>query len=402
MQKKHVIVIGGGAAGFFSAANIDSSKYHLTILEQNQEVLQKVKISGGGRCNVSHAEFDPRELVEFYPRGKKELKSVFSKFQPADTMEWFSQRGVEIKIENDARMFPISNSSWSIIECLKSEVLKKGFEIRTKTTVLDLTYEDGFFRVQSSVGEFTADYIIFATGSSPKSLKLLESLDHKLVPQVPSLFTFNIKDPRLEGLAGTSFPQAEVNLPQLKSGETGPLLITHWGLSGPCILKASAWNARELAELKYNFKIVVNFINLSFEQAKSQFMEYKELHPKKSLAQSKLFEVTNRFWNQMIRYCHIKEDIQLANLSTAQIHSLLTNLCESEFLVKGKSTFKEEFVSAGGVDLKEIDFKTMTSKKQDRLYIAGEVLNIDAITGGFNFQACWSEGWLISEALNKL
>lgn len=402
MQKKHVIVIGGGAAGFFSAANMDASKYHLTILEQNQEVLQKVKISGGGRCNVSHGEFDPRELVEYYPRGKKELKSVFSKFQPADTMEWFSQRGVEIKIENDARMFPVSNSSSSIIECLKNEVQGKGFEIRTKTTVLALDYEDGFYRVQSTAGEFKADYVIFATGSSPKSLKLLESMNHKLVPQVPSLFTFNIKDPRLEGLAGTSFPHAEVRFPQLKSEENGPLLITHWGLSGPCILKASAWNARELADLKYDFKIVVNFINLSLEQAKSRFMEYKEAHPKKSLAQSKLFEVTNRFWNHMIHYCQIKEETQLANLSTAQIHTLLKNLCESEFQVKGKSTFKDEFVSAGGVDLKEIDFKTMASKKKDRLYIAGEVLNIDAITGGFNFQACWSEGWLISQALNNL
>ncbi len=402
MQKKHVLVIGGGAAGFFASANVDPSLFSLTLLEQNQDVLQKVKVSGGGRCNVSHAEFDPRELVAFYPRGYRELKSVFSKFQPGDTMAWFSERGVELKIEADGRIFPESNSSQTIIDCLKNEVLKKGFQIETKTTVQAIVKSENGFNVQTTKADYKADYVIFATGSSPKSLKLLESLGHSIIPQVPSLFTFNIKDPRLEGLAGTSFATSELQLPELKSSEHGPLLITHWGLSGPCILKASAWNARGLAERQYKFRIKVNFVGISSEELKSRLLQHKQDHPKKSLIQSKIFELTNRFWASMLSYCRIPPDQQMASLSSEQLNTLVKNLCESEFDVDGKSTFKEEFVSAGGINLKEINFKTMSSRHIEGLYIAGEVLDIDAVTGGFNFQACWSEGWLVSEALNGL
>ncbi|WOC51878.1 flavoprotein [Bergeyella porcorum] len=271
MNKKQIIIIGGGAAGFFCAANIDPAKYSITILEQNSDVLQKVKISGGGRCNVSHACFDPRELVKFYPRGNKELISVFSKFQPGDTMEWFESRGVPLKIEDDNRIFPVSNASQSIIDCLKKEVAQNGFQVHTKTTVKEIKKENNTYLIGTNNGNFSADIIIYTTGSSPKSVQLLEQLGHQLVAPVPSLFTFNIKDELLTHLPGTSFPYAEVSIPQLKTEETGALLITHWGLSGPAILKLSAWKARELSEVNYQFEIEVNFICKTLYEAEALF-----------------------------------------------------------------------------------------------------------------------------------
>lgn len=250
MKKKNIIIIGGGAAGFFCAANLDETKFNVTILEQNSEVLQKVKISGGGRCNVAHACFDPKELVQFYPRGNKELLSVFHKFQPGDTMEWFDQRNVPLKIETDNRIFPESNSSQTIINSLMEEVQRKGFEVRTKSVVLDIHKKENQYAITTNTELFLADFVVYTTGSSPKSLKLIQKLGHTIVDLVPSLFTFNIKDETLKDLMGTSFPNAEVSIPHLKMDESGPMLITHWGLSGPAILKISAWKARELAELK--------------------------------------------------------------------------------------------------------------------------------------------------------
>lgn len=400
MNKKQIIIIGGGAAGFFCAANIDPAKYSVTILEQNSDVLQKVKISGGGRCNVSHACFDPRELVKFYPRGNKELISVFSKFQPGDTMEWFESRGVPLKIEDDNRIFPVSNASQSIIDCLKKEVAQNGFQVHTKTTVKEIKKENNTYLIGTNNGNFSADIIIYTTGSSPKSVQLLEHLGHQLVAPVPSLFTFNIKDELLTHLPGTSFPYAEVSIPQLKTEETGALLITHWGLSGPAILKLSAWKARELSEVNYQFEIEVNFIGKTLYEAEALFLEFKQQHPKKQIGQSKIFDLTHRFWNQLLDSVHIHPEKQMANISGKEMRILLENLCRKSFKVNGKSTFKDEFVTAGGVALKEINFKNMASKKLENFYIAGEVLNIDAITGGFNFQACWSEAWLIAQELN--
>jgi len=244
-MKPHIVIIGGGAAGFFCASNLDENRYQITILEQNADVLQKVKISGGGRCNVTHACFDPRELTQFYPRGTKELLSVFSKFQPGDTMEWFSQRNVDLKIESDQRIFPETNSSQTIIDTFINETTQKKVNIITRCVVKEIIPEDDAYIVKTSQGDFTAQYIVYATGSAPKSLRLIEELGHKIVPPVPSLFTFNIKDPLLQDLPGTSFTYAEIDLPELKLSESGPLLITHWGLSGPAILKLSA-NAKLL------------------------------------------------------------------------------------------------------------------------------------------------------------
>ncbi|WP_018675364.1 NAD(P)/FAD-dependent oxidoreductase [Riemerella columbina] len=400
-ETPHIVIIGGGAAGFFCAVNLDTTQYRVSILEQNSEVLQKVKISGGGRCNVTHACFDARDLVQFYPRGNRELRSVFSKFQPADTMGWFEERGVSLKIESDNRVFPESNSSQTIIDTLVGEVEHKGINILKKAPVKAIEPQPEGYNIITNQGEVVADIIVFATGSSPKAHKLLEGLGHQIVPAVPSLFTFNIKDDLLDGLAGTSFPYAEVKLPQLKAEESGALLITHWGLSGPAILKLSAWEARRLAEYHYEVDLEVNFLGLPIDTCLHLLKETKQDYAQKKLVQYKPFEITNRFWQKVLHQLKIDEDKHWANLSKQEMQQITEMLCRKPFKVKGKSTFKEEFVTAGGVELKEIDFKTMASKKLPHFYIAGEVLNIDAVTGGFNFQACWSEAWLIAQHLNQ-
>ncbi|UOU99271.1 NAD(P)/FAD-dependent oxidoreductase [Chryseobacterium daecheongense] len=399
---KQIIIIGGGAAGFFCASNLDETQYKITILEQNSDVLQKVKVSGGGRCNVTHACFDPKELVQFYPRGNKELLSVFTKFQPGDTMDWFDQRKVSLKIENDNRIFPESNSSQTIINTFLNEVQQKNVEVKTKCAVKEIVKQDAQYIVKTNSGDFVADYIIYTTGSSPKSLKIIENLGHKIVDLVPSLFTFNIKDDVLNDMAGTSFEMAQTSIPKLKKEESGPLLITHWGLSGPAILKISAWEAISLAQLKYHFEIEVNFISMAIQDAEEVFQHFKQNNPKKTIGQSKIFDVTNRFWQKILNVSKVDLNKQIANISGKEMQSILENLCRKKFQVTGKSTFKDEFVTAGGVDLKEINFKNMSSKLLPNFYIAGEVLNIDAVTGGFNFQACWSEAWLIAQDLNNL
>ncbi|HCR77507.1 MAG TPA: aminoacetone oxidase family FAD-binding enzyme [Chryseobacterium sp.] len=397
---KQIIIIGGGAAGFFAASNLDETKYKITILEQNSDVLQKVKISGGGRCNVTHACFDPRELVQFYPRGNKELLSVFTKFQPGDTMDWFEQRNVPLKIENDNRVFPESNSSQTIINTFLHEIQQKNVEVKTKCSVKEIEKSGEKYIVKTSLGDFEADFIIYTTGSSPKSLKMIENLGHKIIDLVPSLFTFNIKDDLLKDLAGTSFEMAETSIPKLKTEESGPLLITHWGLSGPAILKISAWEAINLAKVKYNFEIEVNFISKSIDDAEELFLNFKQSNPKKTIGQSKIFDITNRFWQRILEVSKVDLNKQVAQISGKEMHTILENLCQKKFNVTGKSTFKDEFVTAGGVDLKEINFKNLSSKILPNFYVAGEVLNIDAVTGGFNFQACWSEAWLIAQDLN--
>ena len=399
---KKVIIIGGGASGFFTAANIDTKLYDVTILEQNSDVLQKVKISGGGRCNVSHACFDPRELVQFYPRGNKELLSVFTKFQPGDTMNWYEEHGVALKIEDDNRIFPESNSSQSIIDCLVNECRKKNIRILTKQTVTEILPQENGYKIHTTDQNYFADYVVFSTGSSPKAFKILEKLGHQIIAPVPSLFTFNIKNEILKDLMGTSFQYVDIEIPKLNLEESGSLLITHWGLSGPAILKLSAWGARELAALKYQFEIIVNFIGTASEDALEIFKNFKENEPKKSIGQAKIFDITNRFWQRILFVSGIDTAKQLANINNKEMQKIIENLCCCRMNITGKSTFKEEFVTAGGVDLKEMDFKTMKSKKLPNFYISGEVINIDAVTGGFNFQACWSEGWLIAQDLNAV
>ena len=400
MDKKSVIIIGGGAAGFFCAANLDETKFQVKILEQNSDVLQKVKVSGGGRCNVTHACFDPKELVNFYPRGNKELLSVFHRFQPGDTMDWFEQKGVGLKIEDDNRIFPESNSSQTIIDTLVNAVHDKGFEVLTKSVVMAVEKTANRYTVTTASDRYSADYIVFATGSSAKSLKLVHNLGHRIVESVPSLFTFNIKNEFLADLPGTSFPNAEISIPKLKVEESGPMLITHWGLSGPAVLKISAWKARELAELKYQTEAVVNFLGLDLDDASETFYQFKKGNPKKTIGNSKIFEITTRFWHRILWLSKIDLEKSVSNISAKELEVVVKNLCANVMKVSGKSTYKDEFVTAGGVELKEINFRNMSSRILPDFYIAGEVLNIDAVTGGFNFQACWSEAWLIAQDLN--
>ena len=397
---KKIVFVGGGATAYFCAANLDETKYNITIVEQNADVLQKVKISGGGRCNVSYACFDPKELVQFYPRGSRELLSVFTKFQPGDTMDWFETRNVALKIEDDNRIFPESNSSQTIIECLQKEISAKNVEVQTQCVVKQILKNGNGYTILTKEAEIAADIIIFTPGSSPKTLKIAEELGHSTIPAVPSLFTFNIKDELLSDLPGTSFLNAEVSIPKLKMDESGPLLITHWGLSGPAILKISAWKARELADLKYKFEIIVNFLGIDKEDAEDLFINFRENNAKKTIGSSKIYEITTRFWHRILWLSKIDINKNISQLTKIEIQTLIENLCRRKSTVSGKSTYKDEFVTAGGINLKEINFKNMESKILPNFYLGGEVLNIDAVTGGFNFQACWSEAWLIAQDLN--
>ena len=397
---KEIAIIGGGAAGYFTAANLGRELGKQTVLfEQASLPLQKVRVSGGGRCNVTHACFDPQELVEFYPRGKKELLSVFHKFQPGDTMEWFESRKVPLKIEDDNRIFPISNSSLSIIECLLNEVEKNQVETKFGETVLGIQKKENSFLIQTKSNSYEFEKVIFTPGSSVKSMDLMKNLGHTMVKPVPSLFTFNIKDERLKDLMGISFEWAEISIPQLKLESEGPMLITHWGLSGPGILRLSAWGALELNKLNYEFQIQINFIQKELEECMDFLNEFKIENAKKSVYKINPFSFPKRFWHRILEIHKIPQDLTFSHLNKNQIQLISKELTEGIYNVKGKSTFKDEFVTAGGVDLKEVNFKTMESKVIPNLFIAGEILNIDAITGGFNFQACWSEAFLISEYL---
>ena len=400
-----IIVIGGGAAGFFGA--IRCAEVHpeaeVTILERGKDVLQKVKISGGGRCNVTHACFDPRELVKFYPRGEKELRGPFTQFACGDTMEWFETRGVDLKIEDDNRVFPISNKSQSIIDCLLGEVTRLGIQVKCSSRVKDFEFlpENNNWEIITEEKKFIADKLFIATGSNPAIWKLLEKLGHRIISPVPSLFTFNIKDERIKDLPGLSVPNASIHLPKLKLKTHGPLLITHWGLSGPAILKLSAWGARQMHQAKYRFNIRINWTLQDEEEIRALIQETRNLKGSKLVSALKMVDIPNRLWQQIIKASGIGSKQRWAELGKKQINRLISQLTAAEFEVNGKSTFKEEFVTAGGVDLKEINFKSFESKICPGLYLAGEVLNIDALTGGFNFQAAWTGSWIAGTNMGR-
>ena len=396
-----IIIVGGGAAGFFTAINIAEKNKHLkvAILERGKEVLSKVRISGGGRCNVTHACFVPNDLVKFYPRGEKELRGPFHQFCSGDTIEWFENHGVPLKIEEDGRMFPESNSSQTIIDCFTDNVHKLGIQVLTGQSVQSLFQTEEFWKVETNKETFACKKIIISAGSNPKVWEMLSELGHSIIPPVPSLFTFNIKDPRIKDLMGLS-AFASVKVKGSKLSASGPLLITHWGMSGPGILRLSAWGARELADKNYQFALLVNWLNdIDLEEAVAVLKNLKEEHTKKTIIKKSPFEFPNRLWESLVLASGISEETKWADLSKKQINQLAEQLTNGVFQVNGKSTFKEEFVTAGGVDLKEINFKTMESKLLPNLYLAGEVLNIDAITGGFNFQNAWTGGFIISEAI---
>ena len=400
-QDFDILIVGGGAAGFFSAINIveRNPKLKVAILERGKEVLSKVRVSGGGRCNVTHACFEPNELVKYYPRGEKELRGPFHQFCSGDTIEWFEKHGVELKIEDDGRMFPVSNSSQTIIDCFLTASHKLGITILTGQSVQSIFKKDNCWKIETQTENYLAEKLILATGSNPKIWDMLHAFGHDIVTPVPSLFTFNIKDPRIKELPGIA-TQVSVKVLGSKLESTGPLLITHWGMSGPAILKLSAWGARILHDKNYQFAIEVNWLNdIDSEEAETLLKELKQEHAKKTVAKKSPLELQNRLWESLVLASGIGAETKWADLSKIQLHNLANQLTKSIFQVNGKSTFKEEFVTAGGIDLKEINFKTMESKIHPNLYFAGEIVNIDAITGGFNFQNAWTSGFIVANAI---
>lgn len=401
MKEYDIIIIGGGAAGFFAAINaaeMDPSA-KILILERGKEVLTKVRISGGGRCNVTHAEFIPSDLIKNYPRGSRELRGPFHSFMTGDTIAWFEERGIELKIEDDGRMFPVSDSSETIIDCFQREVSRLGISLQKNQSVTQIKSTGKTWIITTGKDYIAAGKILLATGSNPKIWKLLEGLGHSVIPPVPSLFTFNIKDPRIKELPGVA-TRALVKVKGEKLESEGPLLITHWGMSGPAVLKLSAWGARELHELGYKFTIEVNW--LPHRTAADILEELKEL--KFSLAKQQVFkhaqfDLPKRLWRSLAEAAGILDTGTWADLSRSQLQALIGQLTAGNFEVNGKSTFKEEFVTAGGIELSEVNFKTFESKLHKNLFFAGEILNIDAITGGFNFQNAWTGAFIAARAM---
>ena len=394
-----IIIVGGGAAGFFTAINIaeKNSNLKIAILERGKEVLTKVRISGGGRCNVTHACFVPSELVKNYPRGEKELRGPFNTFCSGDTIEWFEKRGVELKIEDDGRMFPVSNSSQTIIDCFVSETQKYGIQVLTNQSVQSIFKAEDYWKVETNHENFACQKLILTTGSNPKMWEMLQNMEHSITDAVPSLFTFNIKDKRIKDLMGLS-AFANVKVKNSKLEESGPLLITHWGMSGPGILKLSAWGAIELAAKNYQFAIEINWLNdIATATVLENLKELKLEHAKKAVSKKSPFDFPNRLWESLVLASEIDAETKWSDLTKNQLQNLANQLTKAEFQVNGKSTFKEEFVTAGGIDLKEINFKTMESKLHDNLFFAGEIVNIDAITGGFNFQNAWTSGFVLAQ-----
>ncbi|WP_395062150.1 NAD(P)/FAD-dependent oxidoreductase [Flavobacterium sp.] len=404
-SKYDIIIVGAGAAGFFTAINIveKNPKLKVAILERGKEVLTKVRISGGGRCNVTHACFVPNDLVKFYPRGEKELRGPFHQFSSGDTIEWFEKHDVELKIEDDGRMFPISDSSQTIIDCFTNATKKLGIDVLTNQSVQSIfkaeNLEENYWKVETTVATFACQKLVMTTGSNPKIWEMLSEIGHTIIEAVPSLFTFNIKDTRIKDLMGLS-AFASVKVKNTKLESSGPLLITHWGMSGPGILRLSAWGARILAEKNYQFILEVNWLNdLTFEETLEKLKELKLEHSKKAVSKKSPFDFPNRLWESLVLASEISEEIKWADLTKNQLQNLANQLTNGQFQVNGKSTFKEEFVTAGGIDLKEINFKSMESKVHKNLFFAGEIVNIDAITGGFNFQNAWTSSFIVAETI---
>ncbi|RYF91510.1 MAG: NAD(P)/FAD-dependent oxidoreductase [Chitinophagaceae bacterium] len=408
-QQKVLAVIGGGAAGFFCAVNAArlNPQLHVILLEKSAKLLSKVKVSGGGRCNVTHACFSITDMLKKYPRGGNFLKKAFQHFFTNDTVNWFEQRGVQLKTEADGRMFPVSNTSQTIIDCLLDEASRYKVDVRMQAEVkainIDLQGNGSNFALMLGNNQIVyANYLCIASGGYPKlsQFEWLTSLGHSIQHPVPSLFTFNIPNNSLTGLMGISVANAAVKIAGSKLQESGPILITHWGLSGPAVLKLSAWAARELAQKNYEFTAHVNWLPSFNEQSLREKIQQVRF----DIAASKIinrnpFAIPSRLWEYFLLQCGINADCRWADLPAKEQNKLVKILCAQELQVKGKTTFKEEFVTAGGIQLQEVDATTMQSRLHPNLYFAGEVLDVDGVTGGFNFQNAWTTGWIAGNAI---
>ncbi len=400
-----VAVIGGGAAGFFAAL---SAKKHypnaeVVIIEKSSKLLSKVRISGGGRCNVTNACFKAGILAKFYPRGSKELKKSFALFNTNHTIAWFKERGVALKKEADNRMFPVTDKSITIINCFLDEAHKLGLKIQKETTVTKIEVLKNKIKLMIDGFDYMYDKVIVATGGSPKieGLKWLSNIGHSVVSPLPSLFTFNMPNEDITSLQGLSVKNAIVKIQGTKLLQDGPLLITHWGMSGPAILKSSAWGSRELAELNYEFKVQINWVgNSNEDQVRILLNRYCYNYDKKKIETSNPFDIPSRLWKYLLVRSELNPNKINYELSKKEKNKLINTLLNDVCQVKGKTAFKEEFVTCGGVSLNEIDMKTMQSKVVPGLYFAGEVLNIDGVTGGFNFQAAWTTGYIAGQLKN--
>ena len=405
-----LLIIGGGAAGFFTAINTAEKhpNFNIAILEKSKEVLHKVRISGGGRCNLTNATFTPQELVKNYPRGSKELLSPFHRFMCGDTMEWFEAHSVSLKTEPDGRVFPISNTSESIVNCFLNEIKKHHIELFAEQNVQAFSPTPKGWQVSTPKQTYIARNVVITTGSNPKIWQLLANLGHTIIPPVPSLFTFHTSTQWTKELSGIAV-NASVSLlskegKSLKITETAPLLFTHTGFSGPAVLRTSAWGARVLAECNYQCLMEVNFTAnvteaLSYDETLSVLQEFKQHNGRKAMQSFSLFELPKRLWSALLENAGIAPEQVWAELNKPQLRRLAEALTQYRFPIESKATFKEEFVTAGGVKLSEINFKTYESKLYPQLYLAGEVLDIDAITGGFNFQNAWTGGYIIAESI---
>lgn len=391
------IIIGGGAAGFFTAINLAEKypEYRITILEKSSKLLDKVRISGGGRCNVTHACWEPKELIKYYPRGNKELLGPFHRFMCGDMVAWLEQRGIEVKIEDDGRIFPISNKSQTIIDCFLDLANKFKIEICLSEGLQNFEKKE-FFQITTTKDRIiNCKKLVIATGGSKSIWNLLDLKNIAISTPVPSLFTFNIKHPIINDLPGVAIENGLVEIAENKLITSGPILITHWGLSGPGILKLSSWAALLLNKLNYNFEIKVNWVNASIDEVNQKLLKQKEKYGKEKLVNDNIFKLPKRLWKNILIYLKL-ETKNWADLSKKEINDLTYCLSACVFQVDGKSVNKDEFVTSGGIELNQINFKTMECKNISDLYFAGEILNIDALTGGFNFQAAWTTSWIIA------
>jgi predicted Rossmann fold flavoprotein len=403
---KTLVVVGGGAAGFFCAINAARLRPELKVilLEKTNKLLSKVRVSGGGRCNVTHACFDIRELSARYPRGTHFVRKAFHRFFTENTIEWFAERDVQLKTESDGRMFPVTDNSQTIVECLLREASRYNIDIRMQTTVEELTTtETGQFILRTDKNaSLTADYVCIACGGYPKSSMFdwLRAIGHTIEEPVPSLFTFNVPNHPITALMGVSVPEARVRISGSKLEQTGPVLITHWGFSGPAVLRTSAWGARDLQKMNYHFTCQVNWLGDKQEQLlREEFQQYRHERAAQKLVSKNPWQLPQRLWEFMLQQCEIAPDTRWADLPAKAQNKLIKELVNSEFSVTGKTTFKEEFVTAGGIKLSEIDPQTMMSRKLPQLFFAGEIMDVDGITGGFNFQHAWTSGWIAANSI---